>query len=391
MEGTLKISQKRKVVSNYLNVLIAIGSAFAFLLSIHLMGLAFNTLGKDAAASILQITSNPFIGLFIGLLITALLQSSSTTTSMVVAAVASGSISLTSAIPIVIGANVGTTITSTIVSLSFMTKTNEFRRAIAAGTSHDIFNIFCVLLLFPLELKYQFLTNASTALGRLFNDSSSSFQGFVNREIDVFTPIGTTLLDWVGPIILLVFSVVMLFVIVKYISAIFYRKLIGNTRKSLDDLVFGSKTKSFSWGFLLTGLVQSSSLTTSLIVPFVATGKVHLKKAFPFILGANLGTTITAIIASTLKSEAAVSIALAHFLFNLFGVTLFLLIPAINRVPIMIGKKIGQLSTRFRLVGFVYVLLVFFVLPFSLIYLSNNKNWISKSQATQPVETLVDK
>src|SRR5688572_32986229 len=91
-------------------------------------------LGRNVAETILLATSNPFTGLFIGLLITAMLQSSSTTTALVVALVASGSITLQSAVPIIMGANVGTTITSTIVSLGFINKKKEFRRAVAAGT-----------------------------------------------------------------------------------------------------------------------------------------------------------------------------------------------------------------------------------------------------------------
>ena len=108
-------------------------------------------LSKDVTETILLATSNPFTGLFIGLLITALIQSSSTTTSLVVALVASGSISIESAVPLIMGANIGTTITSTIVSLGFINRKKEFRRAVAAGTYHDFFNILTALLLFPLQ------------------------------------------------------------------------------------------------------------------------------------------------------------------------------------------------------------------------------------------------
>ena len=90
--------------------------------------MGFNHLGQDMAQTIDIATSNPFIGLFIGLIITAILQSSSTITSMAVAAVAAGSITLENAIPIVMGANIGTTLTSTIVSMSYVTKAKEFRR-----------------------------------------------------------------------------------------------------------------------------------------------------------------------------------------------------------------------------------------------------------------------
>ena len=131
--------------------LLAVG---LFLLAIELVSGAVLILGKDSVESILLVTSNPFIGLFIGLLATALIQSSSTVTAMTVAIVASGSLSLANAIPIVMGANIGTTLTSTLVSLSFITNRNEFRKAISAGTIHDFFNIFTALIVFPLEYYY---------------------------------------------------------------------------------------------------------------------------------------------------------------------------------------------------------------------------------------------
>ncbi len=126
------------------------------------------TFGKECRRNYLLATSNPFTGLFIGLLITAMLQSSSTTTSLVVALVASGSITLQSAVPIIMGANIGTTITSTIVSLGFISKKKEFRRAVAAGTYHDFFNILTAAILFPLEYYYGFLSSISVWIADLF-------------------------------------------------------------------------------------------------------------------------------------------------------------------------------------------------------------------------------
>ena len=111
-----------------------------------MVGESVTMLGQETAKSILLATSNPFIGLFIGLLATALIQSSSTVTSMTVAVVASGYLTLGNAIPVVMGANVGTTLTSTLVSLGFITKRNQFRKAISAGTIHDFFNIIVHVL-----------------------------------------------------------------------------------------------------------------------------------------------------------------------------------------------------------------------------------------------------
>ena len=88
-----------------------------FLLSIDLLVTALGHVGKDTAQLILEVTANPFVSLFIGLLITALIQSSSTTTSMIVAMVAAGSLEMHQALPMIMGANIGTTITSNLVSL----------------------------------------------------------------------------------------------------------------------------------------------------------------------------------------------------------------------------------------------------------------------------------
>ena len=133
--------EKNTYQSILTRTLVILVSVSLFLLSIELLGYSIAKIAGPLTESISVVTANPFIGLFIGLLSTALLQSSSTTTSIAVAAVASGAISLQNAIPIVLGANVGTTITSTIVSMSYISKQKEFRRAVAAGTSHDFFNI----------------------------------------------------------------------------------------------------------------------------------------------------------------------------------------------------------------------------------------------------------
>ena len=91
-----------------------------FIFAIDLLTVAMGKLNNEVGLEILQITSNPFISLFIGLLVTALIQSSSTVTASVVAIVASGNLTLQQAVPLVLGANIGTTLTSTLVSFSFI-------------------------------------------------------------------------------------------------------------------------------------------------------------------------------------------------------------------------------------------------------------------------------
>ena len=144
------------------------------------MGESFGALGKDAAESILVATSNPFIGLFIGLLITALIQSSSTSTAMIVAAVASGSLTLADSVPMIMGANIGTTLTSTIVALGYITNKNEFRRALATGTVHDFFNILTTLILFPLEYYYGIISFLSQYITGFFIDTTLNTNELTN-------------------------------------------------------------------------------------------------------------------------------------------------------------------------------------------------------------------
>ena len=272
----------------YVNVLVIGIAVLLFLFSIVLMVSSIDSLGYAFADYTISATSNPFIGLFIGLLATALLQSSSTTTTLVVAAVASETISLSSAIPIVMGANIGTTLTSTIVSMGYITKKNEFRKAVAAGTIHDFFNIIMVLVLFPIERKYHLLEKGSQFISGLFN-SKEMIQSTGSYDLSTaFSGINQWLIAQTSSVFTLIFAFVLLFICIKFISKLLYDILIGRTKRKFETTIFSTTTRSFGWGLLLTSAAQSSSLTTSLIVPLVATGKVKLKRAFQFILGANI-------------------------------------------------------------------------------------------------------
>ena len=354
-------------VGRYLSVL---GAVIVFMLSINLLSHSFQGIREDIASSILSVTTNPFIGLFIGLLLTAVIQSSSISTSMIVALVGSGTISLSAAVPIVMGANVGTTLTSTIVSLSFITSKRAFRKAISAGVVHDIYNVILVVLLFPLEYYYQALSRISlslvNSLGIVETQASSS-----SVYLGIFPDggLGKSFLDAVGSNwLLLILALSMLFFSIKYISNVISKSLIGESKDKLKEYLFDNPYKSFLWGGGLTAAVQSSSITTSLIIPLVATSKVSLIKSFPFIIGANIGTTLTALVASFFATEVAVSIAIVHLLFNLLGVLLFLPIASARRIPIAIAAFFGRLTLRNRLYGFLYIILMFFIVPFLLIY-----------------------
>jgi len=362
---------KEKSYPTPVNSIVIIAAILLFLFSIMLMISSISSFGFSLSNQVINTTSNPFIGLFIGLLGTALIQSSSTTTTIIVTTVASGTLSLESAIPIILGANIGTTLTSTIVSMGYITKANEFRKAVAAGTVHDLFNILMVLIFFPIELKYHILEKGSKFIaGLLFTQNNdASFNGFGLSTL--LGSVNEWLINTFGHLVTLILAVVLLFASIKIISSLLYNILIGRTKKKFETTVFSSTLRSFGWGLAITSAAQSSSLTTSLIVPLVATGKVKMNRAFQFILGANIGTTITALFAAIFQSQIALEIALVHFLFNLAGVLIFISIPYLSKLVVLVAEKIGQFTLRLRIVGFIYIILTFFLLPFTLIYFSS--------------------
>jgi sodium-dependent phosphate cotransporter len=164
-------------------------------------------------------------------------------------------------------------------------------------------------------------------------------------------------------------------VILLFGSILFFRKVITNamglgSQQKFQQFFFKNPFKSFGWGMLTTAAIRSSTVTTSLVVPLVAKKIIKLRQAGAFILGANIGTTVTAFMASTFNSNAAISIALTHFLFNFIGVLFFFRTPYLKEVPFLLATGLGRLTLRNRLVGFLYLLVTFFLIPFSLIYFS---------------------
>jgi len=350
--------------------LILILLIFFFSIDLMIRSLAF--IARGTAKDLINVAENPYITFFIGLLTTALIQSSSTITSMGVAIVASGTISLSSGVFLIMGANIGTTLTSNIVALGYITNRSEFRKAVSAATVHDFFNILTAIIVFPLEYSHQFLSKSAIHLAGLFGiESTATIMEVGNLNIFFLSPITEAIVDFIGNVwIVLIISVLLLFLSIKLFSYLSYKSLIGESRDKLKHYIFSNPLKSFIWGVLFTGALQSSSITTSLMVPLVATRKVILSSAFPFIMGANIGTTITALLAGLIKSEAALSLALAHLMFNLIGVTIFLPFSSIRAFPEFLAKNLGYYASNQRLIGFFYIIVTFFIIPFFLIYLS---------------------
>ncbi|WP_020526485.1 Na/Pi symporter [Flexithrix dorotheae] len=347
---------------------------FLFLVSLSLMSGGFKLLGKGIAEEIISITSNPFIGLFVGLLATALVQSSSTTTAMIVAIVAAGTLPLQSAIPMIMGANIGTSVTSTIVALGHMTSRSEIGKAISAATVHDFFNLLVVAVLFPLEYFFGLLSSLGGTIAGFFYFEAGQTTEIFNIMAVTVKPTAKFVIDLLAKngILVILVSVIALFFSLRAFTVLLKSLLIGSSQQKMEKYIFGKPVYSLFWGAVMTAAVQSSSVTTSVSVPLVATNKISLRQAFPFLMGANIGTTVTALIAAISQTEAALAVAICHLLFNLIGVLVLFPIPFIRNFPIRLAEALGNATEKNKVTGFAYVVCTFFIIPFVLIYTSSS-------------------
>lgn len=366
-------------LSPFLPLLGLLGVLFCFFVSLELMGTSMKLLGEGFAEQLVQTTSNPFIALFIGILATSLVQSSSTVTSLAVSAVAGGGLTVAGAIPIVLGANVGTSVTNTIVSLGHIGRKDEFGRAMGAATVHDFFNLLAVVIFFPLELTFGFLSKSSAAL-------ASGVTGVGGTELFDFVGVmtapivsGLVTLMLESGVLVLILGVLLLFFSLRYLVLLLRRMFLGRSERLINKYLFGPAPIALAFGTLVTIMVQSSSITTSITVPLVGAGIVTVSQIFPFVLGANIGTTVTALLASLVLASggsvlgaAALQVALAHLIFNCCGVITFLPFRTIRRIPVRMSEFLGVLVVKNRAWAFGYVACIFFLVPLVIILLTRS-------------------
>ncbi|MCF7887217.1 MAG: Na/Pi symporter [Candidatus Omnitrophica bacterium] len=365
--------------NTFFKVLAVIGLVYLFLVSIGLMGTAFKGFGKDFAQNLIETTSNPFVGLFIGILATSLVQSSSTTTSITVGMVSSGVLTVGNAIPIIMGANIGTTVTNTTVALAHIGRREEFKRAIGGSTVHDFFNILCVCILFPLQISTNFLHKAAVWMSGIFKGfgglTFTSPLKAITKPVVVLVENFLTNLSFLPAkliyFFMLVLAVLSLFFALIFIVKIMRSLIIAKAENVLNNVFGKSALVAIFAGFLFTSIVQSSSITVSLMVPLVAAGVLTVGTIFPITLGANLGTTTTTILASFATGNiAAITVAFVHFLFNLLGILIVYPIKAIRNIPIRMAQGLGNLAYRKRRFAIIYVISLFFIVPGILIFIS---------------------
>ncbi len=345
---------------------------FIFLLALELITIGGKQIGENYAQEIIRITAQPFPALFIGLLATAIIQSSSTITSSIVAMVASGVLSLEAAIPMVMGSNIGTCVTSLIVAFGNLGTPKAFKRGFSTASSHVIFNIVSALLFLPLEIKTGILGKISQYLaGQVSSWSPLGKSWFVFR--DVLLQPSADFLESVAlhqPMLMLPLAFILLFICIFSLTALFRFLISGEPGVRRVTSALQKPLLSLFSGMGLTAAIHSSSVTTSMAVMLAASEKISPKKLFPFVMGANMGTTVTALIAAIGRSEAAMAIAICHFLFNLLGVLIFFPFPTIRKLPYQLARWSGIMANRHLWFAFAYILILFFALPFLVIFFS---------------------
>lgn len=251
-----------------------------------------------------------------------------------------------------------------------------------AATVHDFFNFICVCVLFPLELATGVLEKLAVLMGTLFKDVGGikftspiklatspavhSMQAFIVTAIDSFSVARIC-----AYISMLVVSLLMLFLSLYFLVCCIRSLIIKRAEIILDNVITRSKILGLVAGLVFTIIVQSSSVTTSLLVPLVAAGVITVEAAFSVTMGANIGTTTTCILASFATGNiSAIVVAFEHFLFNTIGVLMVFPVKAIRMIPINLALAFGNLAAQKRRYALIYVLAVFFVVPALLIFIS---------------------
>jgi sodium-dependent phosphate cotransporter len=361
--------------SNWLTWTAVFLLVYVLLVGVGVIGDGFKSLsgGADGAEKIFAFASNPIIGVILGIMATALVQSSSTVTSVIVGLVAGG-VPIGIAIPMIMGANMGTTITNTIVSLGNLRDSAAFGKSFQAATVHDFFNLYCILIFLPIELLFHPLEKLAGVMAGWFYGGTNASIKDLNFVGAITKPLSKAIAGFFemlpgsfGAILTIVTGIALIILSVLYLGKLLRKAMTGRAQHIVDRSVGRGPLVGVASGGIVTVLVQSSSTTTSLIVPLAGSGVLTLRQVFPFTMGANIGTCITSLLAATAVVGAyqlvALQIALVHLLFNVFGVLLFLFLPRLRDLPITSATWLGMKSQANRGWAFGYILLVFFILP----------------------------
>lgn len=411
-------------------MVLVLTALYFFLFGLDMLGNGAKILTGCTSGSILKEEQNPVAGLMIGILATVLLQSSSTTTSIVVSLVGEEVVNTKNGIYMIMGANIGTSVTNTIVSLGFLGDGDNLERAFAGAVVHDMFNFLSVAIMLPLEaatgVLYHFtnaITPATVSEGEKWEGPIKKIVGpltkefiIVNKDVTKKVALGTAVCDdffpadckdgersyaackkggliscnkktggcpaffrvgasktddMVSGFVCLFIGLVVLIVCLIILVTVLQKMLLGTSTRIIYKATNVNGYIGIGIGCALTILVQSSSITTSALTPLVGMGVIHLEQMFPLTLGANIGTTVTGLLAAQVSgSKEALQVALAHLFFNIFGIIIWYPIPRVRQIPLGLATKLGKATRVWRGFPLVYLFLAFFLFPIVLLGIS---------------------
>lgn len=406
---------------------------YFFLLGLNLMGTSAKVLGGCTAGSILGEDTNPVAALMIGVLATVLMQSSSTTTSIVVALVGADTIGARQAIYMIMGANIGTSVTNTIVAMGQMGDGDQLERAFAGATVHDLFNFLTVGLLLPIEVLTGYLFYITEAMvSGVVVEKGDKWEGPIKK---VVSPLGSMVIkankklieavakgtetcedrypticedpdnptkktctrvgiiecdkksgncpaffqagaskadDEVSGGVCFFIALIILVICLIGLVTVLQKMLLGMSTRVLYKATNINGYLAILVGVGITILVQSSSITTSTLTPLVGMGVLRLEQMLPLTLGANIGTTVTALLASLVSGKIdSLQVALAHLMFNITGIIVFYPIPFMRNIPLNGARALGKTTRMWRGFPLVYILTLFVIVPLALFGISS--------------------
>lgn len=371
LDKDLPSISRRQQIMGWISVLVLL---YLLIVAVSVISRGFRAAVGDEAEELFAFATNPFLGLMVGIMSTALVQSSSTTTSIIVSLVAGG-LPVSIAIPMIMGANLGTSVTNTLVSLGHIGNKNEFKLAFSAATVLDLFNLLAVAIFFPLELMFGLLERLAKVSAVFFiGDADLSvdnldFMGALVRPLRDLIRSATSIFlpDPYDAFLQVLIGMGLIFFSIYFLGKVLKRLMVGKAKEIMNTAIGRGPVSGILSGILITILVQSSSTTTSLMVPLAGLGILTLAQIYPFTIGANIGTTVTSLLAATSVSGPtalpSLQIAMVHLLFNLLASVLIFLVPFLYRIPFLASQWLATIASENKLWAFVYVLGVFFVIP----------------------------
>ncbi|MDX1905057.1 MAG: hypothetical protein SFU27_12945 [Thermonemataceae bacterium] len=332
-----------------------------FFLGTNILLVAVRELAQETLLSkvILYQSYQPFLAFFIGIILTAILHSCNLLGAIAIILVSAKILDTSSAIAALIGINIGTTINPMLVSFGHIMRKKNFRKALSASMLHILLNFLPSILLLPFIYQAEYLFKAYFFPSRF--SSWWSFNLWGEQYIENFLQ-NIGLLSY--PLLLLFSAIAILFGVLV-LAKLFFKEKIASI---INQRIRKESKENIAIAIIASFILYSKSFIIKYLINSISNNKASLKQLLPWLLGANIGTAFTLLLASWGHSEQAIHIAFLYFSFSFFPAFLFISAYLQNKF-IWLARYLGGMMHRYHLASFLYVLIFFFILPLLLIYL----------------------